>query len=145
MRLPRRLASALSLLLATSGLAAASPSQDYVLYCMGCHGEQAQGVPGRVPPLAHSLARFMRSPAGRRYVLQVPGAANSALNDAALAAVLNWLAQTFDAEDLSPGVTLFTKEEVASARHTPLLSVPTARAATVRELEATGTAPPGSY
>jgi hypothetical protein len=146
MRLLRRLASALSLfLLAAGGLAAASPSQDYVLYCMGCHGEQAQGVPGRVPPLAHSLARFMRSPAGRRYVLQVPGAANSALTDAALAAVLNWLAQTFDAEDLSPGVALFMKEEVASARHTPLLSVPTARAATVRELEATGAAPPGSY
>ena len=37
--------------------AVASPQQDYMLYCMGCHGAQAQGVPGKIPPLAHSLAR----------------------------------------------------------------------------------------
>jgi hypothetical protein len=41
------------------GAARASPAQDYMLYCMGCHGAQAEGVPGRVPPLAHALGRFI--------------------------------------------------------------------------------------
>jgi mono/diheme cytochrome c family protein len=125
--------------------AGASPAQDYVLHCMGCHGGQAEGVPGRVPPLAHSLARFMRTPAGRSYILRVPGAASSALSDAALAGVLNWLAQTFDAEDLGPGVPLFTVEEVAGQRHTPLLSVLATRQTTVAGLEGSGPAPSQGY
>ena len=79
------------------------PAQDYMLYCMGCHGPQAQGVPGKIPPLAHSLACFMRTAAGRNYVLRVPGAANSVLSDAQLAAVLNWLAAQFNADELGAG------------------------------------------
>ena len=79
--------------------ASAGPAQDYTLYCMGCHGAQAQGVPGKIPPLAGALARFMRTPEGRNYVLRVPGAANSALADAQLAAVLNWLAERYSAPD----------------------------------------------
>jgi cytochrome c553 len=126
-------------------LAQGSPVQDYVLYCMGCHGSQAEGVPGRVPPLAHSLARFMRTGSGRNYVLRVPGAASSVLSDAQLAAVLNWLARTFDAEDLPADVPLFTEEEVTRVRHTPLLSVLATRREVVRELAGTGIAPSSSY
>jgi hypothetical protein len=112
---------------------------------MGCHGEDARGIPGKVPPLAHSIARFMRTPAGRNYLLRVPGAANSALSDAALTAVLNWLAQTYDAEDLTSGVALFATEEVAASRHTPLLSVLATRQQIVRDLEASGPAPSLGY
>ena len=126
-------------------VAHASPQQDYILYCMGCHGPQAEGVPGKVPPLAHALGRYMRSPAGRNYVLRVPGAANSALSDAQLAGVLNWLAQTFDAQELSSDVPLFSAAEVTSQRHSPLPSVLATRREVVRELAATGPAPPASY
>ena len=140
-----------TLLLAAAGATAlattavhASPQQDYVLYCMGCHGPQAEGVPGKVPPLAHALGRYMRSPAGRNYVLRVPGAANSVLSDAQLAAVLNWVAQTFDAEELA-GVPLFTSEEVTGLRHSPLPSVLATRREVVTALAATGLAPPASY
>ena len=130
-------------LLAT--VARASPQQDYILYCMGCHGPQAEGVPGKVPPLAHALGRYMRSPAGRNYILRVPGAANSVLSDAQLAGVLNWLAQTFDAQELSSDVPLFSAAEVTSQRHSPLPSVLATRREVVRELAATGLAPPESY
>jgi mono/diheme cytochrome c family protein len=134
---------------ATTALAAtaahASPQQDYVLYCMGCHGPQAEGVPGKVPPLAHALGRYMRSPAGRNYVLRVPGAANSVLSDAQLAGVLNWVAQTFDADELSDSVPLFTTEEVTGLRHSPLPSVLATRREVVTALAATGLAPPASY
>jgi cytochrome c553 len=128
-----------------AAVAHASPQQDYILYCMGCHGPQAEGVPGKVPPLAHALGRYMRSPAGRNYILRVPGAANSVLSDAQLAGVLNWLAQTFDAEELSSDVPLFSAAEVTSQRHSPLPSVLATRREVVRELAATGPAPPASY
>jgi mono/diheme cytochrome c family protein len=140
---PLLLAAAATSLFAAA--AHASPEQNYMLYCMGCHGPQAEGVPGKVPPLAHALGRYMRSPAGRNYILRVPGAANSALSDAELAAVLNWLAQTYDAQELSGDVPLFTAPEVSSLRHSPLTSVLATRSAVVRELAATGPAPPASY
>jgi mono/diheme cytochrome c family protein len=140
--------SALVLAAATSlvaGAALASPQQDYVLYCMGCHGPQAEGVPSKVPPLAHALGLYMRTPAGRNYVLRVPGAANSVLSDAQLAGVLNWLAQTFSAGELSSDVALFTTAEVTGLRHTPLPSVLATRREVVSALAATGLAPPTSY
>ena len=124
-----------------AGAAQASPQQDYILYCMGCHGAQAEGVPGKVPPLAHAVGRYMRTAAGRNYILRVPGAANSVLSDAQLAAVLNWLAQTFDGDELANShAALFTTAEVTSLRHSPLPSVLATRSAVLRELAATGLA-----
>lgn len=125
-----------ALALAASVLAAsaqASPGQDYMLYCMGCHGAEARGVPGKVPPLALSLARFMRAPEGREYVLRVPGAANSVLSDAQLAAVLNWLAERYGVPDASPPAP-FTTAEVTRLRHTPLVNVQASRREVLRKL-----------
>jgi mono/diheme cytochrome c family protein len=123
---------------------AASPAQDYTLYCMGCHGAQAQGVPGRIPPLAGSVSLFMRMPEGRDYVLRVPGAANSALPDAQLAAVLNWLAESYGAPG-APRSVPFTVDEVTRARRTPLADVQARRREVIRALAATGAAPATQY
>jgi cytochrome c553 len=128
-----------------SGAAWASPAQDYMLYCMGCHGPQAQGVSGKVPPLAHSIGLFMRSAAGRDYLLRVPGAANSVLSDAQLAAVLNWLAEEFNAGEITADIPKFTAAEVGARRHVPLGSVLAKRREVVRDLAATGAAPPTDY
>jgi len=122
----------------------ASPAQDYMLYCMGCHGAQAQGVPGKIPPLAGSLALFMRTPEGRNYVLRVPGAANSALPDAQLAAVLNWLATSYGAPG-GPPAAPFTVAEVSSVRRMPLVDVQARRREVIGILAASGTAPPTQY
>src|ERR1700741_4884240 len=116
-----RLTVALAAALASTAVRA-SPAQDYMLYCMGCHGAQAQGVPGRVPPLAGSVSLFMKTAEGRNYILRVPGAANSALADAQLAAVLNWIAASYGAPG-EPPVTPFTVSEVTSVRRTPLADV----------------------
>jgi cytochrome c553 len=141
------LAAAVALAAASLVRAAhANPQQDYILYCMGCHGDQAQGVPGKVPPLAGSVALFMRTPEGRNYVLRVPGAANSALGDAALAAVLNWLAQRFPPTGAAaPESTPFTAAEVSELRRTPLADVKERRREVVGSLAATGQAPPAEY
>jgi mono/diheme cytochrome c family protein len=124
--------------------ARASPPQDYMLYCMGCHGAQAQGVPGKIPPLAGTLALFMRTAEGRNYLLRVPGAANSALDDAQLTAVLNWLAASYGAQT-DPAPAPFTVAEVASVRHTPLADVQGRRREVISALAASGTAPPAQY
>jgi len=112
---------------------------------MGCHGADARGVPGKVPALTGSLALFMRSPAGRDYVLRVPGDANSALSDAQLCAVLNWLAERYGAQDGGPVPAAFTPAEVTRARRLPLVSVQAARREVVRQLAAAGRAAPADY
>ncbi|MBS0367202.1 MAG: cytochrome c [Proteobacteria bacterium] len=136
-------ALALSALLCGAA-AAADPQQNYMLYCMGCHGPQAEGVPGRVPPLAGALPRFMRTPEGRDYLLRVPGAANSALDDAQTTEVLNWLAQTYLAAG-DPAPRPFTVGEVSASRHRPLANVQERRAEVVRALAASGPAPSLKY
>ncbi|HLQ14176.1 MAG TPA: cytochrome c [Steroidobacteraceae bacterium] len=131
---------------AAAGAAArAGPAQDYALHCMGCHGASAQGVPGKVPPLAHSLVRFMNNAEGRRYVLRVPGAANSMLSDAQLAAVLNWVVAQFDADELGSATPQFREQEVAANRHTPMAGVLATRAAVLKEIAAIGPAPATEY
>jgi mono/diheme cytochrome c family protein len=142
MALPLALAAAAIVTLPLQ--ARASPAQDYMLYCMGCHGADAHGVPGKVPALADTLPLFMRTPRGRDYVLRVPGAANSALGDAQLAAVLNWLAQR-DATAAKVPVQPFTDSEVALVRHTPLSNVLATRHEVVAALAATGPAPAQEY
>lgn len=145
-RPPHAAAAALAAALLAAPLAHANPAQDYVLYCMGCHGADAQGVAGKVPPLAGSVALLMRSPQGRDYVLRVPGAANSALSDEQLAAVLNWLAQRYPPPGASAPVTApFTAAEVGGLRHTPLANVKETRREVIRTLAASGLAPPADY
>lgn len=139
MRRPAALFAAAAL--ATQALAAADPRIDYTLFCMGCHGAEARGVPGKVPPLAGAVARFMRTPEGRDYMLRVPGAANSALSDAQLTAVLNWLAER-DAAAGEAAVAPFTLAEVTRVRRTPLADVPGTRRAVIRGLTAAGGAAP---
>jgi mono/diheme cytochrome c family protein len=144
MRRAGRSAAAALAAAALVSVAHATPEQDYMLYCMGCHGADAQGLPGKIPPLAASLALFMRTAAGRNYVLRVPGAANSALSDAQLTAVLNWLAERFPAGGpVRPAP--FTEAEVRQVRRSPLASVQATRREVVRALAADGPAPPADY
>ena len=128
-----------------SAIALASPAQDYMLHCMGCHGATAQGVPGKVPALALTLAQFMRTAAGRNYVLRVPGASNSMLTDVQLAEVLNWIAGHFSGDQMPVSAVAFTAQEVAAHRRTPLASVQATRREVVKELAASGPAPAENY
>jgi cytochrome c553 len=142
-RAPFAAAAVIATLLAGHA-ATASPAQDYMLYCMGCHGDTAHGVPGKVPPLAGVLPLYMRSGAGRNYVVRVPGAANSVLSDERLAGVLNWLAATYPAAGQGSPVP-FTVAEVTSARHVPLADVQATRREVVQALASTGPAPAPAY
>lgn len=98
------------------------PRINYMLQCMGCHTPDGSGEPGRVPSLKDTLAPFALSPAGRRFLIQVPGASQSTLSDAELADLLNWMIQNLSLTrpaDFTP----FTAAEIARYRRTPLVDV----------------------
>ncbi len=99
-----------------------SPAElDYLQQCSGCHQADGSGsATNRVPPLPDSVGHFARSAAGRAFLVQVGGVAQSPLSDGAIAALLNWLLQTFDAANLPASFTPFSAAEVAAARaHRP--------------------------
>jgi mono/diheme cytochrome c family protein len=101
--------------------------QNYLLHCMGCHTETGVGLPGRVPSLRGTFARLAQDPAGRSYVLRVPGVTQSTLEPERLAEVLNWTIRAFRDGAEPAQVPTFTAEEVAAARERPLLEVSATR------------------
>ncbi len=132
--------------MAVSGISmAGGPQEDYILYCMGCHGPAGHGVPGKVPPLASTLALFMRSAEGREYLLRVPGAANSPVSDAQLAEVFNWAVHRFGDVQAGDATRPFTALEVSANRHRPMADVKERRRAVIAALRASGPAPPDAY
>jgi hypothetical protein len=144
----RRIAGLAVLL--SSGALGAPPStghahMNYILNCMGCHGADGMGVPGRIPSFPDSIGRFMRLPEGRAYLMHVPGASNSVLSDAELADVLNWLLIRFGADDLPNDVAWFTAEDLSRGRRPALTAVRAERQAVVARLAASGPAPAPDY
>ena len=89
---------------------------NYLLACRGCHLADGSGVPPEVPSLRNALSQFATSPEGRNYLVRVPGASQSRLNDAQLAEVINWVLTEFNADTLPNDFQPFTATEVTSAR-----------------------------
>jgi mono/diheme cytochrome c family protein len=95
----------------------------YMLNCMGCHLPDGSGAAGKVPSLRETLVIFSASTAGRRYLVQVPGASRSPLSDLELAQVLSWMVRNLSARPVSRDFADFTAAEVARYRRAPLLDV----------------------
>jgi hypothetical protein len=135
-----RPAAAIALGFLCHAAVAYEPRINYMLQCMGCHTPDGSGEPGRVPSLKATLAPFARSPEGRRFLVQVPGASQSTLSNAELAELLNWMIQNLSTHP--PGrFTPYTEAEVAGYRSTPLVAVQATRAKLLQSLTA-GVAPP---
>jgi len=126
--------AALLWLLAVAPALAGSPAVDYALNCQGCHLDDGAGTPGSVPALAGSVGRFMRVQGGREYLVQVPGVATSPLDDAALAAVLNWMLERFGPPQLPEKYEAYTAAEVGTLRQKPLTNVDRVRADLLRDV-----------
>jgi hypothetical protein len=73
------------------------PSVNYMLQCMGCHTPDGRGEPGHVPSIRNTLVPFANTADGRKFLVQVPGSAQSKLSDAELADVLNWMIDNLSA------------------------------------------------
>ncbi len=114
---------AAALLLAASGSIGADARTDYLLHCAGCHRPEGSGVPPEVPSLVGPLGRIAASDEGRDYLARVPGASQAPINDAQLAAVLNWVLLEFNRETLPESFRPLTAGEVGESR-TRVLSDP---------------------
>lgn len=104
---------------------------DYMLNCQGCHLPEGRGIPGVVPVMKDYVGNFLRVPGGREFLVQVPGSANAALDDAALADLLNWVLVSMSPKQLPAGWVPYTGAEVSKLRAVPLREVTGHRAALV--------------
>jgi len=123
--------------LAPAGAGAAEPTRAsashlYALRCRGCHGPDGAGMPGGVPDLRGALTPFTRTRAGREYLVRVPGAAQAPLDDAELAAVLNWLVAEIGG-GAAPGFVAYDAASVGRLRARPLIDVAAARRAALAD------------
>jgi len=138
----RNLATAAALAILASATASAEPPEKlYMLNCWGCHRPHGEGIPGTAPPL-RGAADFLRVPGGRQYLIEVPGVAQSALDDGDVAAVMNWIIRTFSADRVPADFRPYTRDEVAKTRATRLMNIKDARAKLVTEMVAMKIRPP---
>jgi mono/diheme cytochrome c family protein len=109
------------------------PERLYMLNCWGCHRPHGEGIPGTAPPL-RGAADFLRVPGGRQYLIEVPGVSQSALDDAQVAAVMNWIIQSFSSDRIPADFRAYTSDEIAKYRRTRLMDIKKTRARLVSEM-----------
>jgi mono/diheme cytochrome c family protein len=113
---------------------AGEPQMDYMLNCMGCHTADGHGSPGKVPSLRSTLVPLAADREGRRYLVEVPGVAQSQLSDAAVAELLNWMVRNLAAERTR--FVEFSTDEVAHYRAQRLTAVAATRAQILSRIRA---------
>lgn len=101
---------------------------DYRMNCEGCHAVAGAGVEPHVPALKNNLAPFLRTPAGREYLIRVPGVRQISISNAKVADLLNYVVFTLSDIEETQGVRPFSEAEVATYRQRAFLDVPAARA-----------------
>ena len=126
-----------TLLLAAVPDAHRSPETNYMLHCQGCHRPDGSGVPGAVPDLRGHVSVFLGSPAGRAFLVRVPGSANAPLSNRELAELLGWIVHHFDPAHVPADFAPYTAAEVATLRDHKLSKVKEERAAILAELTST--------
>ena len=93
---------------------------DYMLKCQGCHRPDGNGDDVSNPPMNGKVAKFLHVPGGRAFLGRVPGVATVDLDDARLAAVLNWTLYRFDRGNLPADFKPYSPSEIARLRKAPL-------------------------
>ncbi len=106
----------------------------YARNCAGCHLLSGAGIPNQVPRLRGFVGYFMRSRAGRAYLVRLPDIAYSALSNAELARLLNWVVRRFSAAQLPARFKPYTAAKVARLRADPLRDIGPVRARVLRRV-----------
>jgi mono/diheme cytochrome c family protein len=113
---------------------AESASNLYLLNCWGCHGSRGEGIKGTAPSLV-GLGDFLKAEGGRAYIIEVPGVSLSALNDAQIALVMNWVLGNLG-EKHSADFAPYTATEVHRYRGVRLIELSKTRQALLDQLVA---------
>lgn len=142
----RRLMSWKSLILAGCLSASAVPAAadghsakfNYLLRCSGCHDRDGTGLPrAGIPALPGYIDAFAGDDDGRTYITHVPGVVATGLNDAEIAAVLNYVIDEWgDPSRIEP----FTEAEVTRRKAIPVSDVVAYRRQIVQRLKTGGVA-----
>jgi hypothetical protein len=119
-----------------------SPRINYILHCQGCHLVDGAGTVDKVPALKNEVGRFLHVPGGREFLIQVPGTSQSALTDAEVAAVLNWILENFSSGQLPADFIPYTTLEISRYRQAPLTNVSAVRAKLMEEISNSGIGAP---
>jgi mono/diheme cytochrome c family protein len=108
---------------------------NYMLNCQGCHGPDGAGTAdGAVPAMKDFVGKFLSVDGGRAFLVRVPGSANSALTDTALAEVLNWMLWELSSTQIPAQFSPYTAAEVGPLRARPLQDVAGVRASLVAKM-----------
>lgn len=128
------------LFLLAASILATPPSADaqsvsnlYLLNCWGCHGSRGAGIKGTAPPLI-DLGDFLKAKGGRAYIIEVPGVSLSALNDAQIATVMNWVLENMSKDHLPRDFSPYTAAEVHRYRVIRLTELSKTRRALLEQL-----------
>jgi len=127
------------------GLAGTAQAQErsahanYVLRCAGCHGMTGTGAPeAGIFDFNGFVGAFAGTQEGRTYLMHVPGVAGSGLSDADIAAVMNYVMETWAGDSLPEPFKPFTEAEVTERRAIHIPDVVAKRREVVGRLEEMG-------
>ncbi|MRK23748.1 cytochrome C [Pseudomonas sp. JS3066] len=114
---------------------------NYQLQCAGCHlGDGTGSKANDTPKMKGFVGNFLKVEGGREFLVRVPGMSQSALNNAQLADLINWMmrkdgiAGSSVPDDYKP----YTEAEVAKIRSVTLLNLPDTRAGLIRQMREKG-------
>jgi len=120
-----------------------SPATNWQLQCVGCHLPDGEGsARGDTPRMRDFVGHFLKVDGGREFLVRVPGASQSALSDAQLADLLNWLlrADGLAGASMPAHYQPYTGEEISALRRQPIHALPETRAHLIDEIRALGIA-----
>lgn len=114
---------------------------NYQLQCAGCHLSNGTGSKANdTPNMKDFVGNFLKVEGGREFLVRVPGMSQSALNNAQLADLLNWLLR----EDGIAGKSMpahyqpYSADEVARLRKVSMLNLPNTRAHLIEQMRELG-------
>jgi len=111
---------------------------NYIMHCQGCHLSDGSGTADKVPALKQEVGRFLQVEGGREFLIRVPGTSQSALTDAEVAGVLNWILENFSRDELPVDFIPYTTEEITRHRQ-PLANVTAVRTDLMAQISNTET------
>jgi hypothetical protein len=116
---------------------------NYQLQCAGCHlGNGMGSAANDTPRMAGFVGNFLKVPGGREFLVRVPGMSQSALDNAQLADLLNWLirADGMAGKSTPADYQPYSADEVAALRAETMLNLPGTRAGLIQQMRAQGIA-----
>jgi mono/diheme cytochrome c family protein len=137
----RTLRCLLIVALACAGSAHASEGEtrarlQYLQHCSGCHLPDGSGAPTKgIPSMRGLLGQFLQVPGGRAFIVQVPGVMNSALSDADIANLMNWLLPAVSAPTLPAELAPYTAQEIGRLRASRPADILALRQTLTRQME----------